>query len=226
MRSRNLQASAKRALKRATRHRSKTSSASPPRPIAFMGGIDTIVVSAGAGGRTPIFDTDPEEFQRIMDHTLRPAFLAVRYACSASPRRRPRIGHRHLVHATVSSASASGSPIAGRRPASSAWSRRWRSISPSKRVRVNAMCPGFVETPLSIEVARLEPIRKRRFNAKRLMHPIPRAGTLRGDGRARCLPRLRPVRLHDRPGDRDRWRLHCPIDGVNTCSSEKRGPRR
>ena len=47
---------------------------------AFLGGIDTIVVSSGAGGKTPIFTTAPEEFQRIIDQNLRPLFLAVRYA--------------------------------------------------------------------------------------------------------------------------------------------------
>ncbi len=46
----------------------------------FMGGIDTIVVSAGAGGKTPIFSTSPDEFQRIIDQNLRPLFLAVRCA--------------------------------------------------------------------------------------------------------------------------------------------------
>ena len=43
-----------------------------------MGGIDTIVISAGAGGPTSIFDTSPEEFQRIMDQNVRPVFLATR----------------------------------------------------------------------------------------------------------------------------------------------------
>src|SRR5262245_13492566 len=47
--------------------------------VRFLGGLDTLVVSAGAAGRTTVFDTDPDEFQRIMDNTLRPAFLAVRY---------------------------------------------------------------------------------------------------------------------------------------------------
>jgi NAD(P)-dependent dehydrogenase (short-subunit alcohol dehydrogenase family) len=47
--------------------------------VKFMGGLDTILVSAGAGGRTPIFDTPVEEFQRIIDHSLLPPFLAMRY---------------------------------------------------------------------------------------------------------------------------------------------------
>ena len=52
---------------------------SPGKAAAFLGGMDTIVVSAGAGGVTPILSTEPEEFQRIIDNNLRPFFLAVRY---------------------------------------------------------------------------------------------------------------------------------------------------
>src|SRR5215468_3414021 len=47
---------------------------------SFLGGIDTIVVSAGAGGKTPIFSTTIDEFQRIIDQNLRPLFLSVRTA--------------------------------------------------------------------------------------------------------------------------------------------------
>src|SRR5687768_1158792 len=46
---------------------------------AFLGGIDTIVVSAGAGGVTPVLSTEPDEFQRIIDSNLRLFFLTVRY---------------------------------------------------------------------------------------------------------------------------------------------------
>jgi 2-keto-3-deoxy-L-fuconate dehydrogenase len=43
---------------------------------------------------------------------------------------------------------------------------------------VNAICPGFVETPLAIEVAQLEADPVAALQAKRQMHPIPRAGRL------------------------------------------------
>jgi NAD(P)-dependent dehydrogenase (short-subunit alcohol dehydrogenase family) len=45
-------------------------------------------------------------------------------------------------------------------------------------VRVNAICPGYIETALSIEVAQAEADPEAALNAKRLMHPIPRAGSL------------------------------------------------
>ena len=147
----------------------------------FMGGIDTIVVSAGAGGRTSIFDTEPAEFQRIVDHTLRPAFLTVRYAS------------RDLVAAGKGSVIIISSMLGlvGQRERLAYCGAKAGVIGmvkamaldfADKGVRVNAMCPGFVETPLALEVTRQEPDPEAALRAKRLMHAIPRAGTLREMG--------------------------------------------
>jgi NAD(P)-dependent dehydrogenase (short-subunit alcohol dehydrogenase family) len=144
---------------------------------AFLGGIDTLLVSAGTGGRTPVFDTDPEEFQRIMDNTLRPAFLTVRYACphllaagSASviivSSTYGLVGHRERLAYCGAKAGVIGMV------------RAMALDFADRGVRVNTMCPGYVETPLAIEVARLEPDPKATLKAKSLMHPIPRAGRL------------------------------------------------
>jgi NAD(P)-dependent dehydrogenase (short-subunit alcohol dehydrogenase family) len=145
--------------------------------VRFLGGLDTIVVSAGAGGRTPIFDTDPAEFQRIVDHNLRPAFLAMRYAAG------------HLVAAGGASVIviASTYGLVGQRERAAYCAAKAGVIGlvksaaldfADKGVRVNAMCPGYVETPLSIEVAGLEADPQAALEAKRTMHAIPRAGRL------------------------------------------------
>ena len=143
----------------------------------FLGGLDTLVMSAGAAGRTSIFDTEPEEFQRIMDQTLMPAFLSVRYAAA------------HLLAAGKASVIIVSSTfgLVGRAERVAYCGAKAGVIGMVKsmaldfathNVRVNAMCPGYVETPLSIEVAQAEPDPEAALQAKRLMHAIPRAGQL------------------------------------------------
>jgi NAD(P)-dependent dehydrogenase (short-subunit alcohol dehydrogenase family) len=145
--------------------------------VDFMGGIDTLVISAGAGGRTPIFDTDPAEFQRIMDNTLRPVFLATRYAS------------QHLLDAGTGSVIAISSTFGlvgvrervaycGAKAGVNGMVKAMALDFADKGVRVNAICPGFVETPLSLQVTNLESDPVAALSAKRLMHAIPRAGTL------------------------------------------------
>ena len=144
---------------------------------ALVYGLDTIIVSAGAGGRTPIFDTDPDEFQRITDHTLRPAFLAMRYAAE------------HLIAAGSASVIIISSTygLVGQRERAAYCAAKAGVIGlvksaaldfADKGVRVNAICPGYVETPLAIEVAQVEADPEAALEAKRKMHPIPRAGQL------------------------------------------------
>ena len=143
----------------------------------FMGGIDTVVVSAGASGRTHIFDADPDEFQHIMDNTLRPAFLATRYAC-------PR-----LLEAGASSVTmiASTFGLVGRRERLAYCGAKAGVIGMVKAmaldfaehgVRVNAICPGYVVTPLALELAKREPDPDAFLRERSQMHPVPRAGKL------------------------------------------------
>ena len=141
----------------------------------FMGGIDTIVVSSGAGGKTPIFTTTPDEFQRIIDQNLRPLFLAVRYAVP------------HLLQAGNGSVTAIASMygLVGQYERVAYCAAKHGAIGmvramaldfADKGVRVNAIAPGFIETELSHQIASQEPDPEAALRTRRAMHAIPRAG--------------------------------------------------
>jgi NAD(P)-dependent dehydrogenase (short-subunit alcohol dehydrogenase family) len=143
----------------------------------FLRGIDTLVVSAGAGGVTPIFSTEPDEFQRIIDNNIRLFFLTVRY------------GLEHLLKAGKGSIIAISSTfgLVGRAErvaycgAKAGMNGMVRSMAldlAGTGIRINAICPGFVETELAWEVAQREADPEASIRQKRLMHPIPRAGTV------------------------------------------------
>jgi NAD(P)-dependent dehydrogenase (short-subunit alcohol dehydrogenase family) len=143
----------------------------------FMGGIDTILISAGAGGRTPIFDTPVEEFQRIIDHSLLPAFLGMRF------------GAEHLLAAGKASVTVISSMygLVGQKERAGYCAGKHGVIGlvksaaldfADKGVRVNAICPGFVETELALAVVKQEADPEAVLEAKRRMHPIPRGGKL------------------------------------------------
>src|SRR5262249_56026790 len=114
----------------------------------FLGGIDTMVVSSGTGGKTPIFTTGIDEFQRIVDQNLRPLFLAVRCAVP------------QLLQAGAGSVIAIASMYAlvgqyervaycGAKHGVIGMVRAMALDFSDKGIRVNAIAPGFIETELS-----------------------------------------------------------------------------
>jgi meso-butanediol dehydrogenase/(S,S)-butanediol dehydrogenase/diacetyl reductase len=142
---------------------------------AHMSGLDTLVISAGAGGPTPTGRTPLPELRRILDVNLLPVFLAVQ---AALPHLLERGG------AVIAIASIYG--LVGQRERLAYCAAKAGVIGmvramaldlTERAVRVNALCPGFVETELAREIAGREPDPEAALAVRRNMHPMPRAGT-------------------------------------------------
>ena len=143
--------------------------------VKFLGGLDTMVISAGAGGITPILSASLEEFRTICDANLTSTFLACRYGAPRMVENGSgsiiaissifglvgeveRVGYCASKHGVIGLVRAAALDLA------------------DKGVRVNALCPGFVETELALEIASRAADPQAALNKRRTMHPIPRSG--------------------------------------------------
>jgi len=143
--------------------------------VRFLGGLDTMVISAGTSGVTPVLTASLEEFRFILDANLTSTFLTCRYGAPHMVAGGhgsiiaissvfglvgtvERVGYCASKHGVVGLVRAAALDLA------------------DKGVRINALCPGFVETELAREVALRAPDPKAALYQRRTMHPIPRAG--------------------------------------------------
>ncbi len=145
--------------------------------VAFMGGLDTLLVSAGDGHVGSIFTLTFEDFRRVTDANLLPVYLGAR---AAAP---------HLVAAGSGSVIAISSMygLVGQRERVAYCTSKSGVIGmvramaldfADKGVRANAICPGFIETELAIQISSKEADPEAELRRKRLMHAVPRAGKL------------------------------------------------
>jgi len=143
--------------------------------VKFLRGLDTMVISAGTAGITPILSTSLEEFRAICDGNLTSTFLACRYGAPHMVENGSgsiiaissifglvgeveRVGYCASKHGVIGLVRAAALDLAG------------------KGVRVNALCPGFVETELSLEMVSRASDPQAALHKRRTMHPIPRSG--------------------------------------------------
>jgi NAD(P)-dependent dehydrogenase (short-subunit alcohol dehydrogenase family) len=134
-----------------------------------------MVISAGTSGITPVLTASLEEFRFILDANLTSTFLTCRYGAPHMVAGGygsiiaissvfglvgtvERVGYCASKHGVVGLVRAAALDLA------------------NKGVRINALCPGFVETELAREVASRAPDPEAALYQRRTMHPIPRAG--------------------------------------------------
>lgn len=138
---------------------------------AFAGltGLDAVVNSAGIARRATVTDTDMADYDAVMGVNVRGAFLVSKYAV---PLMRARGGALlHLSSGVATTGLKNRAAYSASKGALISLTLNMAQDYAADRVRVNCLCPGFVETPL---LATLPPERRARLTA---LHPLGRLGT-------------------------------------------------
>ncbi|HET7387379.1 MAG TPA: SDR family NAD(P)-dependent oxidoreductase [Nocardioidaceae bacterium] len=121
------------------------------------GGLDVLVNNAGVGGgRAMLHELSPEDFDRVIDVNLRGTFLCSKYALRHFVSR----GEGRIVN-IASTYGLIGAPNAPAYCASKGaivnLTRQMAVDYGPHGIRVNAICPGYVDTGLGRRAARLSP---------------------------------------------------------------------
>jgi len=114
--------------------------------LSQSGGLDILVNNVGAFAYTPLLETGPEEWDRILRSNLTSAFLCCR---EAIPHMRTR-GRGCIVNiasmsAGVLRATPNTLPYAIANAGVVLLTRTLARVVGPERIRVNAVCPGFIE---------------------------------------------------------------------------------
>jgi len=137
--------------------------------LAPLSRIDALVNSAGIPLRLSVTDTEMADYDRLMAVNLRGSFLVSKYAL---PKMRQHGGAvLHLASVVATTGTRNRAAYSASKGAIVALTRNMALDYAGDNIRVNCLCPGFVETPL---LAGLPPERKAKLAAA---HPLGRLGT-------------------------------------------------
>ena len=141
--------------------------------VARFGRLDVLINNAGiAGGGTRAHELEPEDWDRVMAVNLRGPFLCAKYALphllTAPPL--PTGGGSAIVN-IASTYGLIGAPLSAAYCASKGGvvnlTRQLAVDYGSDGVRVNAVCPGYIDTDMGGHRARLEPAQQEAAQARR-----------------------------------------------------------
>jgi NAD(P)-dependent dehydrogenase (short-subunit alcohol dehydrogenase family) len=151
--------------------------------VEFMGGLDTLVISAGTSSVGSILDETLDRFREVCDANLLSTFLCSRHGAPhmvangkgsiiAISSMYGLVGQYQRIAYCASKAGVIG------------MIRAMALDLADKGVRANAICPGFIETELTREMVSREPDPEATMQKRRHMHPIARSGRLEEIGLA------------------------------------------
>jgi NAD(P)-dependent dehydrogenase (short-subunit alcohol dehydrogenase family) len=120
--------------------------------VAEHGRIDAIVTAAGVAGGGPAHLLDRNEWQRVLDVNLTGTFLCAKHAIAHMLEQEPVDGERGSV-VTVASVeglegTAGGSSYNASKGAVVIFTKNLAIDYGRAGIRANAICPGFIETPM------------------------------------------------------------------------------
>jgi NAD(P)-dependent dehydrogenase (short-subunit alcohol dehydrogenase family) len=138
------------------------------RAISSLGRIDGLVTSAGIARRAKVDETAMADYDAVMAVNVRGAFLASKYAL---PLMRAYGGSvLHLSSGVATTGTRNRAAYSASKGAIVSLTRNMALDYAADKVRVNCLCPGFVNTPL---LSSMPPERRARLAA---LHPLGRLG--------------------------------------------------
>lgn len=145
------------------------------RAIQNFGGLDAIYANAGiSGGLVPLFEQTVEQWQQILQTNLIGPFLAIKHAGAHMTKQ----GRGSIVlTASVAGlrANAGGSPYSASKAGVVSLAQTAANALLGTGVRVNAICPGLIETGMTQPI--FERARERGTQGKiGQLNPLQRAG--------------------------------------------------
>ena len=120
--------------------------------VAEHGRVDVIVTAAGIAGGGPAHMVDRDEWQRVIDVNLTGTFLTCKHAIARMLEQEPVDGERGSI-VTISSVeglegTAGGSSYNASKGAVVIFTKNVAIDYGRSGIRANAICPGFIDTPL------------------------------------------------------------------------------
>jgi NAD(P)-dependent dehydrogenase (short-subunit alcohol dehydrogenase family) len=138
------------------------------RALSALPRLHAVVNSAGIARRAKVDETDMADFDAVMAVNVRGAFLVSKYAL---PHLRSFGGSiLHLSSGVATTGLRNRAAYTASKGAILSLTRNMALDYAADKVRVNCLCPGFVDTPL---LASITPERRARLTA---LHPLGRMG--------------------------------------------------